>query len=203
MKKTKAVGKEILSWILVLVFALVITAGLNSKVFATAVVHESSMENTLFADERLIVNKFNYNFSKPQRGDIIVFLEEEEKGSLIKESSRFFDSMLLFFTNRKEIEEKYPRLVKRVIGIPGDVIEIKEHLVYVNGKPIEEHYIKNDTEAGDIEFPLTVGQGELFVLGDNRKVSLDSRDFGAISIKQVEGKVSFRFSPMKKMGSVK
>lgn len=203
MKKTKTIGKEILSWILVLVFAMVLTAGLNSKVFATAVVHESSMENTLFANERLVVNKFNYNFSKPKRGDIIVFLEGEEKGNLIQESSRFFDSMLLFLKNPKEIEDKYPRLVKRVIGIEGDVIDIKENLVYVNGKQIDEKYIKNDTEVGDIEFPLTVGQDELFVLGDNRKVSMDSRDFGTISVKQVEGKVSFRFSPIKKMGSVK
>lgn len=200
----KKIGKEILSWVFVFVSAFVIVTCLNSAVFATATVKQSSMEDTLLAEQKLFINKFNYNFSTPKIGDIVIFLELEEKGGFIDEAVRYLDSLVLFFTNHAEdIDTKYPRLVKRVVGAEGDRIDIKDGHVYINEEELTEPYAKGITLEGDINLPITVGKNQLFVLGDNRSVSEDSRDFGLIHINQVEGKAVFRFAPFNKIGKVK
>lgn len=86
--------------------------------------------------------------------------------------------------------------VKRVIAVGGDVVDIKEGNVYVNGKKLKETYLNENytkKKIGGIEFPYTVEKGKIFVLGDNREVSEDSRDFGAVIRKQIKGKVLFYY----------
>lgn len=84
--------------------------------------------------------------------------------------------------------------VKRVIGIPGDTIEIKDGQVYLNGKLQEEAYIQGETfeQEGVVRYPLTVQEGQIFVMGDNREISMDSRSFGVVGGRQIKGKLLFR-----------
>lgn len=91
------------------------------------------MENTLFNNQQLIVDKLSYNFEKPERGDIIIFLEGEEKGTIVDETLEIIDNIASRFDNDK-YNNKNNRLVKRVIGIPGDEVDIKDGYVYLNGK---------------------------------------------------------------------
>ncbi|HCA70090.1 MAG TPA: signal peptidase I [Lachnospiraceae bacterium] len=157
------------------------------------------MENTLFEGQQLIVNKLSYTFDEPKRGDIIIFLENEEKGNII---DNFIRSVKNRFSSSDEIAAEQERLVKRVIGVAGDEIDIQNGYVYINGERLEESYVNGITLPGNVKLPITVGEGELFVIGDNREVSRDSRDFGPIDVKQVEGKAVFRVYPFNQIGKV-
>jgi signal peptidase I len=197
MDKNKII-KEIRSWAIIIIVSVGIALFFDSTVFAKVTVEQSSMENTLFDSQQLIVDKISYNFKKPERGDIIIFLANEEKGNIFTSMARTVDGIL---SNAKGIE-KHKRLVKRVIGVEGDEIDIKDGYVYINGIKLEEAYAVGETDAGEIEYPVLVGKNELFVLGDHRKVSVDSRAFGLIHCNQLEGKVIFRIFPFDKMGKI-
>ncbi|HCM12783.1 MAG TPA: signal peptidase I, partial [Lachnospiraceae bacterium] len=134
-----------------------------------------------------------------KRGDIIIFLENEEKGNII---DNFIRSVKNRFSSSDEIAAEQERLVKRVIGVAGDEIDIQDGYVYINGERLEESYVNGITLPGNLKLPITVGEGELFVIGDNREVSRDSRDFGPIDVKQVEGKAVFRVYPFNQIGKV-
>ncbi len=199
MRNEKPILKEIGSWIIVIVVALVLSLFIDSTIIAKAEVEQSSMENTLFEGQQLIVNKLSYAFDEPKRGDIIIFLENEEKGNII---DNFIRSVKNRFSSSDEIAAEQERLVKRVIGVAGDEIDIQDGYVYINGERLEESYVNGITLPGNVKLPITVGEGELFVIGDNREVSRDSRDFGPIDVKQVEGKAVFRVYPFNQIGKV-
>ena len=199
MRNEKPIQKEIGSWIIVIVVALVLSLFIDSTIIAKAEVEQSSMENTLFEGQQLIVNKLSYTFDEPKRGDIIIFLENEEKGNII---DNFIRSVKNRFSSSDEIAAEQERLVKRVIGVAGDEIDIQNGYVYINGERLEESYVNGITLPGNLKLPITVGEGELFVIGDNREVSRDSRDFGPIDVKQVEGKAVFRVYPFNQIGKV-
>ena len=95
------------------------------------------------------------------------------------------------------------RMVKRVIGIPGDDVDIYEGKVYVNGKELDEKYTKGVTFLRDQPMPVRLKENEYFVLGDNREVSKDSRTFGTIDRSQIEGKAVYRFWPLSGFGPLK
>lgn len=197
--KGKNIIKEIRGIILTIIVCIIVLSIINTKVFAMARVQQRSMENTLYSDETLIVDKLSYNFVKPERGDIIIFLKEEEKGNLLEESYRYIKEVASF----NHFADNRTRYIKRVIGIEGDEINISSGYVYVNGEKLEELYIKGETYNRDIKFPLVVGKNQFFVLGDNREVSQDSRDFGLINVNQIEGKAIFRIFPLERYGVIK
>lgn len=203
MKDKKKVLKEIRSWFFTILGALLLVFILNSKVFAKYQVQQSSMENTLFNKQQLIIDKLSYNFIKPERGDIVIFLENEKKGTIIDDTLRTIDEFTSKFDKNENSIEKHSRLVKRVIGVAGDEIDVKDGYVYLNGKKLVEPYVKGETEVGEFKLPVVVGANELFVLGDNRIVSVDSRAFGLIDCNQVEGRVKFRVYPFNQMGKIK
>lgn len=203
MKDKKNIIKEISSWIFPILLAFFIVTLLNSKVFAKVQVQQSSMENTLFPYQQLIIDKFSYNFEEPKKGDIIIFLENEEKGSFFDETLRTIDNIISVFDNNKDKNGKSGRLVKRVVGIEGDEVNIKDGYVYINGKKLDEAYAKGVTLPEEFKLPVKVGENKLFVLGDNREVSKDSRKFGLIDCKQVEGKAIYRIYPFDKIGKIK
>lgn len=190
--------KEVRSWVIIIVAAVFIAALLNSQVFAMATVEQQSMETTLTEGQKLIINRLSYRNRIPKRGDIIVFYSEDEIGSFLDEFGRSLKNIFSFF-NRDASDE---RLVKRVIGIEGDVVDIRDGSVYVNGEIIKEPYAKGLTESGSLKLPVTIEENQLFVLGDNRLVSLDSRAFGPIDLKQVEGKAIFCIFPPNRLGRV-
>ncbi|WP_195428582.1 signal peptidase I [Clostridium sp. D46t1_190503_E9] len=194
----KNIIKEIRGSILTILGTIIIVVLVNTEVLASAKVQQESMENTLYNDEKLIVDKISYNFTTPERGDIIIFFDNEEKGNVFEESYKYLKEMASI---RYDTDTR-TRLVKRVIGIPGDEVDIKDGHVYINGNILDETYVKGNTYIRDINFPIKVEDDTLFVLGDNREKSKDSRNFGLININQVEGKVVFRLSPVSRFGVI-
>ncbi len=196
----KAVLKEVWEWVAVFVVAFIIVALLNTAVFATTQVRQTSMQDTLVEGDHLFVEKVSYAFGDPSRGDIVVFLED-------KYPNNYFDRVKIFLTDVgdifKPVERKTNiRLVKRVIAVAGDEVDIREGKVYLNGKELPEQYVRGETYQREVPFPIKIKDGELLLLGDNREVSKDSRTFGVVNRSQVEGKAVFRFWPLDKFGKL-
>lgn len=196
----KKILKEVLDYAKIIIIALVITNVLNIFVFTLSQVRQSSMEPTLYENQQLIVDKLSYGVSNPKRGDIIVFIEElKVDNSIVAKFKRLYEDMFVKISRG----EGRMRLVKRVIGLPGDIIDIKNGFVYINDVQAVEPYLEVPTNATGLTYPLIVPEGEYFCLGDNRTVSRDSREFGPVPIENIEGKVLFRFWPLSKLGFVK
>jgi signal peptidase I len=125
-----------------------------------------SMEPTLYGHQRLIIEKVSYRFHRPSRGDIVVL---QVPG---------YDKLL----------------IKRVIGLPGETIEIKDGVVWIDGQPLDEPYVKGSMRGS---YPPTViPEGSIFVMGDNRNNSSDSRVFGPVSIEHIVGHAWMRYWPL-------
>ncbi|MHC0037186.1 signal peptidase I [Pseudoneobacillus sp. C159] len=169
---------ELWEWIKALVIAVGLAALIRYFFFAPIVVDGLSMMPTLHDQDRMIVNKLTYKIGEPKRFDIIVFHAPENKD-----------------------------YIKRIIGLPGDHIEYRDDTLYVNGKPYEEPYLaeyKKQVIDGPLTDPFTleekigettVPEGYLFVMGDNRRFSKDSRHIGAVSMDKVLGKTSIVYWP--------
>lgn len=198
----KKVVRKSLNWISFILFAFIGSMLIQSVVFVNATVNQSSMQNTLYHKQKMIVDKLSYEFSDPNRGDIVIFLKKGEKGNIGIEMLRNMELFVNKFIKSEEIEAKHEMLVKRVIGIAGDVVDIQDGFVYVNGSKLIESYAKGSTYKDKLELPITVGDNQLFVLGDNREVSVDSRKFGMVDFNQLEGKAVFRSYPINKMGKI-
>ena len=201
MGKNKVI-KEIISWVLIICGAFLAATIINSQVFEKVIVQQSSMDTTLFEGQHLIVNKLSYNFNEPKSGDIIIFQKYEKMGTLINDIKNSIVNLPTLFVKENN-SKKNNYLVKRVIGVEGDEVNIIDGSVYINGEKLEESYTKGVTEEKAIELPIIVGKDEVFVMGDNREVSTDSRELGPIKINQIAGKVIFRVYPFNQMGKIK
>ncbi|WP_409290587.1 signal peptidase I [Peribacillus sp. SCS-37] len=168
------VKKEIISWLKTIAFSIILVVIIKQFLFTPVTVKGDSMIPTFHDSNRIIVTKWN----KIHRFDMVVFHAPDKK-------------------------EDY---IKRVIGLPGDKIEAKHDVLYINGKKYKEGYVnknKADSFLGDEitgTFTMTVPKGKLFVMGDNRGNSTDSRIFGPIEEDSVIGKVQFRFYPLDEVG---
>ena len=172
--------KEILTWIGEILLIIVV-AGICVSFFGvrTTVVGQA-MSETLSNGDQILINKFQYVISSPKQGDVVVFLPNGN------EKSHYY--------------------VRRVIGVPGDTIQIKEGAVYVNDELyMEEMEVASIEEAGVASEPITLGDGEYFVLGDNRNNSEDSRfaNIGNVKEDYIIGKAWFYFESIGKMGFIK
>jgi len=141
------------------------------------IIKQTSMEPTLEENDYVIMYKLAYKNHDPKRGDIIIFESD------LKDDNG--DDKLL---------------IKRVIGVPGDVITIKNDQLYINGEAYKEDYLKDGITTGNIE-DLTVPSGKYFVMGDNRVVSVDSRysEVGFVSKDSIKGKAVVRLFPFNKI----
>lgn len=201
MAKRKVL-KEILGWVLAIIIPVILVFTLNIFVFTITSVRQDSMRNTLIPGDVVYYNRLAARFDKLQRGDIILFLTNG------REMNGFSDKLQIkirdftdAITGRGQSIERY---VKRIIGLPGDVIDIRaDGSVYVNGEKENKAYVRGLTPPRGMDYPITVPENCLFVMGDNREASKDSRDFGCISIKSVEGKAVFVLWPLSKVGKLK
>lgn len=181
----KATGKRKLKSVILesIIYFFIIYACLRlipTYVVQRTIVDGPSMEDTLHSGEQLIVEKISYHFDQLKRFDII-----------------------LFYPHGRENDEYY---VKRIIGLPGETVQIKGSDIYINGKILKENYGKEPiTYAGIAEEPITLGADEYFVLGDNREVSLDSRyeEVGPVSRENIGGRAILRIWPINKFGLLK
>ncbi len=151
---------------------------------------------TIEVNDRVMVNKLAYDWGEPQRGDIVVFRDprEEELEESIPEA--VIRSVLEAVGVRTRGHDD---LIKRVIGLPGETIEVRDNHVVVNGKPIEEPYIAEDAFMPD-EPAVTVAEDEVFVMGDNRNASFDSRRFGPIPMDDLVGEAFVTIWPLAHFG---
>ncbi|MBQ2966924.1 MAG: signal peptidase I [Clostridia bacterium] len=181
--KKKSVQREILEWIVVILAAFIIAQLINNFVFRFARVDGPSMEHTLHDKDYLLVWKLGY---EPQCGDIIVFETD--------------------MNVQGQIKKQY--LVKRVIATEGQTVEVNYDTdeVFVDGKLIKEDYIKEPDMSSFTDqqvYPLTVPDNYIYVMGDNRNNSFDSRAKGAIPVSEITGKVVFRLLPFNAIGTLK
>lgn len=190
------IGREILEWIIYFIGAVLVASLLQSQLYALTTVHQSSMQNTLSEGHTLIIDKVSYHFSKPQKGDIVVFVRNENTKGFVNRYKVFLKDIELRF--QKSFRTN--RLIKRVIAVEGDTVDIRDGLVYINGELLNEPYVKGYTPKMELECPFIVPEGQIFVMGDNRENSLDSRSFGPVSINSVEGKAIFRVYPFSQIG---
>lgn len=176
VKKRKNMWLEISVYILLLFFCGFVVP---QFILQRTIIKGSSMESNLYHGENVLVEKVSKHFKDFERFDIIVF-----------------------YPYGKGTEEYY---IKRVIGLPGEEIQIKDSTIYINGEVLEEDYGKDPMETGGIaEEPIILGEDEYFVLGDNRLISQDSRSeaVGPVSKDKIAGKVLVRIWPFSKFGSV-
>ena len=139
-----------------------------------------SMEPTFHGDDRLVVSRLHYLLGSPARGDIVVF------NSLVPSEAA-----------------RGVMLIKRVVGLPGETVELRDQQVRVNGDLLDEPYIKEAcriSRCGDKSW--TLGEDQYFVMGDNRNNSRDSRRFNAVPIQKMVGQVIFRYFPLGAIGII-
>lgn len=204
--------QNIIEWIICIIIAIVLTLLFRYFIATPTVVQQVSMYPTLIENQRLIIKRtFRITGNMPVRGDIVTFEATSHTYSegtadqsnpiaiYIDDNKNIIDR---FFYNVLEVTKK--SYIKRVIGLPGEHIEIKNGKVYINSKELKEDYLQPDviTES-EIFNDFIVPKGYIFCMGDNRAKSTDCRRFGCIPIEKLEGIVVCRFWPLNKFGSVK
>ncbi len=146
-EKQKSTLRNVLDYVLWIAVAVAIALFVNSFILLNARIPSGSMENTIMTGDRVFGFRLAYLFSDPQRGDIVIFKYPDD------ESENF---------------------IKRIIGLPGETLEIKEGVVYIDGEPLDEPYLK-ETPMPENLGPYEIPEGYYFMMGDNRNNSKDSR----------------------------
>ena len=172
----KSFGKELLEWVRDIGIACLIALIILS-LFKPIIIQQHSMEPNFYEGDYIITFKQAYRLSEPAHGDIVVFHSE-----------------------LKDDKGRDKNLIKRIIAMGGDKVEIKGGYVYLNGEKLDEPYVYEPGTSGEME-EFTVPEGMLFCCGDNREVSVDSRDpdVGFISEDELLGKVILRLYPFNKI----
>lgn len=170
-KKQGGLGKEIFEWVKIIVSAALIAFVLNTFIIANSEVPSGSMENTIMTGDRVIGSRLSYRFEDPKRGDIAIF--------------RFPDNEKIYY-------------VKRIIGLPGENVDIVDGKVYINGsdEPLDEPYIR-EPMIPEAPMHFEVPENSYFMMGDNRNYSMDARRWENTYVKRekIIAKVLFRYFP--------
>ena len=164
---------EFKGWLKDILLAVVIAFLMVVFLYQPVKVEGTSMQPELLDQERIFVNKFVYHFEEIHRGDIVVFWYP-------KDPSKSF--------------------IKRVVGVPGDLVAIRDGHVYINGELLQERYVPRGYQDFDSYPPTRVRDGHYYVLGDHRNASNDSRSWGLVPRRFIYGKAVFRYWPVEKVG---
>ncbi|MEY3439612.1 MAG: signal peptidase [Actinomycetota bacterium] len=161
-KKPSLFLKQVIEWIAVIAIALIVAVLVRLFLLQQFYISGPSMETTMFSDDRVLVSKLAYEIGEIDRGDIVVFDRATMNGNQIEHDD----------------------LIKRVIGLGGETIEIRDCVVYIDGAKLEESYLPSRdlelTNLSDRCGVVNMDATEVFLIGDNRPQSFDSRMFGAI-----------------------
>jgi signal peptidase I len=169
-------GGGVIEFLVILLVSFALVFGfVRPFVVEAFYIPSESMTPTLRVGDRVLVNKFIYRFKEPERGDIVVFESVEGGGE---------------------------DLIKRVVGVPGDEISVRGGRLLVNGEPQRERYVNKKFPDTSSSAPTTVPQDHVFVMGDNRANSRDSRYFGTVPEKKIEGEAFLRFWPPDRIGGL-
>jgi len=183
---TKGIYKVVRDWAIVIVLALFAAFVVRTFLLQQFYISGPSMESTLYQNNRVLVNKLSYRFSGVGRGDIVVFDRVTSNGA----------------------EVVHDDLIKRVLGLENETLEIKQCVVYINDVPLEEKYLDEYTRTEEdlvsrCRTPdmhaVTIPDNHVFVMGDNRAESFDSRSFGAIEESKIVGRAFAVVWPLSKI----
>jgi signal peptidase I len=166
----------VLDWTETIVVAFIMALIIRAFFVQVFWIPSSSMEPTLDIQDRIVVNKVSYHFREPKRFEIVVFRQVGEEGLPKKD------------------------LIKRVIGLPGEKLELKDGIVYINDQPLEENHPMN-RDLADFG-PVKVPANAYFMMGDNRPASADSRYWGFLPEKNIIGPAFLRIWPLRKFGLI-
>lgn len=167
--------RNALEWAVVLVGAVLVALVLRAALFQAFWIPSESMETTLLINDRVLVNKLSYKLHDVHRGDVVVFVRRDDEPG------------------------EYRDLIKRVIGLPGDTVEARDNVVYVNGAKMVEPYLDPGITTSNFG-PVPVPEDQIFVMGDNRNESYDSRNFGTIEESRIVGRAFVLFWPVNRVG---
>lgn len=185
--KPKSSARNLIEWAVVLGGALLIAFVVRTVLFQAFYIPSASMRPTLREQDRVVVNKVSYSVHDVHRKDIVVF--ERPPG----------------------VDPKNKDLIKRVIGLPGETVSLREGRVLINGQALDEPYTAPGSRSDPLHFsdcrvdlskPLVIPKGDVFVMGDNRLQSLDSRCFGPIPTKLIVGRAFVRVWPFSRLGTL-
>lgn len=208
--------KDVLEWIECIVIAIVLALLIKYYIGTPTVVQMSSMWPTLESGDRLLLNRIPRTKKEaPKRGDIITF-EQPSDLYIDSQEADMNNPVAVYDYNPTNIFSKFTYYVlewgktsyiKRAIGLPGEHVQIANGKVYINGEELDESsYLKDNVYTdgfGGIFTDIVVPEGYIFAMGDNRTGSSDCRRFGCIPIEKIEGKVTMRFWPFNKFGTIK
>jgi signal peptidase I len=176
----KSTGREIAEWVGLIVGSLFVAFLIKAYLIQAFYIPSRSMEDTLLIDDHVIVNKLAYKLGSVQRGDIIVFAKPE--------------------TDNSQANASIKDLIKRVVALPGERIRCDNNRIVIDDVPLDEPYIKGRPCTDLAE--RTIPQGTVWVMGDNRENSSDSRVFGPVSQDIIVGRAFVRVWPLGRFGSL-
>lgn len=170
-----SVKREIMEWIIVIEVAVILAVVLNMFLIVNAVIPSASMETTIMTGDRIFGNRLAYLKKDPARGDIVIFKFPDDEKQLF---------------------------IKRLIGMPGETLQMKDGVVYIDGEALDEPYLAT-IPYGDYG-PITVPEGAYFVMGDNRNNSADSRYWNQPFVyrDKILGKAVFCYFPFSDFGKI-
>jgi signal peptidase I len=175
-RRSSKKGGGVIEFLVILLISFALVFGfVRPFVVEAFYIPSESMIPTLRVGDRVLVNKFIYRFTEPERGDIVVF---------------------------ESVEGDSQDLIKRVVAVPGDTIAVRRGKVVLNGERQREPYVNNRYPDRSFSPPTTVPKGHVFVMGDNRANSRDSRFFGPVPKKKIEGEAFLRFWPPDRIGGL-
>ena len=211
----KTVIKEMLEWGYCIIIAVVLALLVRYYIGTPTIVQQQSMKTTFMPGDRLILSRLKKTTNGTyERGDIITF--EAPSTTVVSSANVNYDYPVASYDNEPQgifskfvyyvLEINKTSYIKRIIAVEGDHIEIKDGKVYLNGEELQEDYLDDGvtTNMGTygVFSDVVVPEGYVFVMGDNRDHSTDSRSFGCVPVEKIEGKVWIRFWPFSKFGTV-
>ncbi len=207
-KDAFSLKKEVFEWIYTIVIALLIAFFIKGFIFDIVKVDGDSMYSTLINNDRLIITKLGY---QPEQQDIIIldssYKNREEYYEMLSLSGKEYNWLqktVNYFSLPDNLKRRY--YVKRIIALPGQTVNIVDGKVFVDGEVLEEEYYDGITTITDrsVEYPITVEEDHVFVMGDNRPHSKDSRssDLGQVPFDAILGKAQIRILPITSFGFV-
>jgi signal peptidase I len=181
-RPARSAARGVAEWILVVVGAVLAALLVKTFLFQAFRIPSESMVPTLLVGDRVLVNKVSYKLHDVHRGDVVVFTRPEK----------------LEDPSGTEPED----LIKRVVAVGGDTVVARDGVLYVNNQPMTEPYVQQGAGTFRLDEAVTVPEGQVFVMGDNRENSQDSRYFGPISTDTIIGRAFVRMFPFNRFGSL-